>query len=122
MVVRVCAIYCVGVCTGDECMDIWAWSCSSVHRAYPPSAHPGDSGGFPDDMKSEIITAVNQRVVQSASDTGLRGQDSRFGMAVYDSVVYVVIVCSVWCVGAADACAESVGAGAIALMLLWVRW
>ena len=63
-------------------------------------------------MKSEIQTAVNQRVVQSASDTGLRGQDLRFGMAVYDSVVYVVIVCSVWCVGAADACAESVGAGA----------
>ena len=83
-----------------------------MHRAYPPSAHPGDSGGFPDEMKSEILTAVNQRVVQSASDTGIRGQDLRFGMAVYDSVVYVVIVCSVWCVGAADACAESVGAGA----------
>ena len=38
-------------------------------------------------MKSEIQTAVNQRVVQSASDTGIRGQDLRFGMAVYDAVV-----------------------------------
>ena len=63
-------------------------------------------------MKSEIQTAVNQRVVQSASDTNIRGQDLCCGMAVYGAVVYVVIVCSVWCVGDADACAESVGDGA----------